>query len=237
MPLPKITLLRDGKPLTPKDGIEQNFDAANHRLILNVKNARVDQSGLITCKVENPVGTAEASFKFDVTAAPVISKGLTDQECSIGKDLRLTITSSASPVPTIAWFRDSTELTSQAIKVNENTYELILTNVKIEDDGLYKVVVSNELGQTESQCKVTVTEPAEVQCQFPEQQTIGVGQEIRLQCQVSGRPVPDVVWTKDGKELKPSDRIEITKTEDGLSTLVVKNITPDDKVSVQYTFM
>ena len=33
----------------------------------------------MTCKLENPVGVAETSFKLNVTSAPTISKGLTDQ--------------------------------------------------------------------------------------------------------------------------------------------------------------
>lgn len=230
LPLPKITLLRDGKPLTPKDGIEQTFDAPNRRLIITAKNARVDQSGTLTCKLENPVGTAEASFKLNVTAAPTIAKGLTDQECLLGKELRLTIVSSASPQPTVKWFKDNVELKNVGSKVNDDTYELVIPNVKAEDEGTYKAVVSNPLGEKESQCKLTVIEPTDLKCQFPEHQTIQVGQPIKLECVVSGRPQPEVTWTKDGKEIKPSDRVEITKKPDGTCTMTIKQATPEDKV-------
>ncbi|CAF1680405.1 unnamed protein product, partial [Adineta ricciae] len=159
LPLPKITLLRDGKALTPKDGIEHTFDAATRRLVITVKNARVDQTGIITCKLDNSVGSAEASFKLNVSAAPVISKGLTDQECLIDKELRLTIVTSASPVPTVKWYRDNVELPNLGTKVNDDTFELVIPNVKPDDQGVYKAVVSNELGEKETQCKVTVLEP------------------------------------------------------------------------------
>ncbi|CAF1244850.1 unnamed protein product, partial [Rotaria magnacalcarata] len=147
LPLPKITLLRDGKPLTPKDGIEQTFDAVNHRLIIRVKNARVDQSGTLTCKLENPIGSTETSFKLNVTAAPTISKGLTDQECLLGKELRLTVVSSASPQPTVKWFKNNVELKNVGTKANDDTYELVIPNVKPEDEGTYKVVITNPLGE------------------------------------------------------------------------------------------
>lgn len=226
-----MTLLRDGKPLTPKDGIEQTFDAPNQRLTITVKNARVDQSGPVTCKVENPVGSAEATFNLNVTAAPTISKGLTDQECPLGKELRLSITSAASPKPTVKWFKDNVELKNVGTKPTDDTYELVIPNVKPEDEGNYKVVVSNPLGDKESQCKITVIEPTDLKCQFPEQQTIQVGQPIKLECKVSGRPQPDVIWTKDGKEIKPSDRVDITRKPDGTCTMTVKQATPDDKVN------
>lgn len=230
LPLPKITLLRDGKALTPKDGIEQTFDAATRRLIITIKNARVDQTGTLTCKLENAIGSVESSFKLDVTAAPVISKGLTDQECQLDKELRLTIVSSASPQPTIKWFKDNIELKNIETKITDSTYELIIPNIKSEDEGLYKAVVSNELGDKESQCKVSVIQPTDLKCDFPEQQTIQIDQPIHLECHVSGRPLPDVTWTKDGKEIKLSDRVEITKNPDGTCSLTIKQAKSDDKV-------
>ena len=230
--MPKVTLLRDGKPLTPKDGIEYTLDAPTNRLLITVKNARVDQSGPITCKLENPVGSVEAPFQLNVTAAPTISKGLTDQECLLGKELRLTIVSSASPKPTVKWFKDNVEIKNLPGKVTDDTYELVIPNVKPEDEGTYKVVVSNALGDKESQCKVNVIEPTDLKCDFPEQQVIQLGQPLKLECHVSGRPQPEVIWMKDGKEIKPSDRIDIVKKPDGTCSMTIKQATPDDKVSV-----
>ncbi|CAF1655594.1 unnamed protein product, partial [Adineta ricciae] len=112
---------------------------------------------------------------------------------------------------------------------NDDTFELVIPNVKPDDQGVYKAVVSNELGEKETQCKVTVLEPAELKCDFAEQQTIQVGEIIQLQCHVSGRPLPDVTWTKDGKEIKASDRIEIVKNPDGTCILTIKQATSDDK--------
>ncbi len=231
LPLPKITLLRDGKALTPKDGIEQKFDAATHRLIITAKNTRVDQTGTLTCKLENPIGSTEASFKLNITAAPIISKGLIDQECQLDKELHLIIVSSASPQPTIKWFKDNIELKNVETKITNDTYELIIPNIKSEDEGIYKAILSNEIGDKESQCKLTVIQPTDLKCQFPEQQTIQIGQPIHLECQVFGRPQPDVTWTKDGKEIKPSDRIEIIKKPDGNCSMTIKQATTDDKVN------
>ena len=41
----------------------------------------------------------------------------------------------------------------------------------------------------------------------------------------------DMKWTKDGKEIKPSDRIEIIKNPDGTCSMTIKQATIDDKVS------
>ncbi|CAF4411465.1 unnamed protein product, partial [Rotaria socialis] len=228
-PLPKITLLHNGKPLTPKDGIEHTYDAATHRLIITVKNARFDQAGIITCKLENTLGSTEASFQFNVTAGPSITKGLTDQECVLGKEFRLSLTTSANPKPTVKWFKDNVELQNMGTQASDDTYELVIPNVKLEDEGIYKAVVANDIGDRETQCKLTVTQPSELKCDFTEQQIIALGQTIHLSCQVSGRPQPDVIWTKDGKEIKASDRVEIIKNVDGTCSLTIKQATSEDK--------
>ena len=229
-PIPKVTLLRDGKALTLKDGIEQTYDAANHHLLLTVKNARVDQTGTLTCKLDNPMGSTETSFKLNVTAAPIISKGLTDQECLLDKEFRLVITSVGSPQPTIKWFKDDIELKNVSNQISNDTYELIIPNVKLEDEGIYKAIVSNDIGDKESQCKLTITAPTDLQCEFSEQQIVQVGQPIHLECYVTGRPQPDVTWTKDGKEIKQSDRVKMIKKPDGTCSMTIKQAMPDDKV-------
>lgn len=235
LPLPRVTFLRDGKPLTPRDGIEHTIDTTNNRLIITVKNARVDQSGPITVKLDNAAGSVETLFELNVTAEPTISKGLTDQECLLGKDLHLTVVSSGSPKPTVRWFKDDVELKNVPIKVTGDTYELVIPEVKPEDEGIYKVVLSNPSGDKESQCKVTVTEPTDLKCTFPEQQMIQIGTPIHLECHVNGRPQPEVIWTKDGKEIKPSDHVEITKNPDGTCILHIKESNPDDKVNSVYS--
>jgi hypothetical protein len=218
--------------LTSKDGIEHTFDPVNRRLIITAKNARVDQSGPITCRLENSVGSVEAPFQLNVTSVPSISKGLTDQECLLGKEVRLTVVSSGSPTPIVKWFKNNVEITDIPITINNDTYELVIPNVKADDEGIYKVVVSNALGTVESQCKLAVIEPTDLKCDFPEQQIIQLGQPMKLECHVNGRPQPDVIWTKDGKEIKPSDRIEINKNPDGTCSLIIQQATSDDKVMI-----
>ena len=224
-------MLRDGKPLTSQDGLEQTFDTTNGRLLITAKDARVDQSGTLTCKLENSVGSTESSFKLNVTTTPTISKGLKDQECLRDKELRLSIVSSASPQPTVKWFKDNVELKHVGTKVNDDTYELVIPNAKPEDEGDYKVVVSNALGDKESQCKLTVIEPTDLKCEFPEEQTIQIGQPIKVECRVDGRPQPQVIWSKDGKEIKSSDRIEISRKPNGTCSMTIKQATSDDKVT------
>ncbi|CAF0818885.1 unnamed protein product [Didymodactylos carnosus] len=233
LPLAKVTLLKDGKPLTPKDGIEQTFDQATQQLVFTVKNARVDQAGQFTLKLDNSAGATETAFKLNVTCAPNITKPLTDQECLLGKDVKLTVNAASSPLPTIKWFKNNVELKDdqkhvKLVKVNDETYELNLLNATVDDEATYKCVVSNSLGEKETQAKLTVVEPTDLVCDFKDQ-TIQVGKPIKLECHVNGRPQPEVTWTKDGKELKPSDRIEITKKPDGTCTLLIPNAIPEDK--------
>ncbi|XP_021370306.1 myosin light chain kinase, smooth muscle-like [Mizuhopecten yessoensis] len=57
---------------------------------------------------------------------------------------------------------------------------------------------------------------------------------IKIQCQVEGKPKPAVSWVKDNKKLSPSDNLTIEWSEDtGMSTLWFKSLTIKD--SGKYT--
>ncbi|CAF4829501.1 unnamed protein product [Rotaria sp. Silwood1] len=105
----------------------------------------------------------------------------------------------ALPLPTIPLLRNGKSLTPK--DVNDDTYELVISNVTLEDKGNYKVIVLNPLEDKESQCKITVIESTDL---------------------------------KYGKEIKTSDRIEITKKSHGTCSMTIKEATPDDKNVYKY---
>lgn len=60
-----------------------------------------------------------------------------------------------------------------------------------------------------------------------------VGQTIQYKIPCSGEPLPEVIWTVNGKQLKPSNRCKIT-IERGLTKLKVWNVfTVDECVQIE----
>lgn len=67
-------------------------------------------------------------------------------------------------------------------------------------------------------------EPNEIAPDFVEPlraQRAQEGEEVRLECKVTGVPHPEIRWFKDGEVLKPSKHIEIEEKGDGTQILIV----------------
>lgn len=54
------------------------------------------------------------------------------------------------------------------------------------------------------------------------------GEPLQLNCHVNGDPLPQIVWTKDGKKLSSSDVIDI-KYKSGIASLRINELFPEDK--------
>ena len=70
-PTPKVTWLRDGKPLLPKDGFDVKTDTATGKSVLTINQATPKHAGPITLRLENSVGTPiEETVQLQVETAP-----------------------------------------------------------------------------------------------------------------------------------------------------------------------
>jgi len=57
----------------------------------------------------------------------------------------------------------------------------------------------------------------------PVEVRISQGGLSTLECQASGTPLPEVVWTKDGKEIKTSENFILESLPNGTHRLIIKN--------------
>nr|KAF6342919.1 immunoglobulin superfamily member 22 [Pipistrellus kuhlii] len=98
-------------------------------------------------------------------------------------------------------------------------YMLVITNVNMNDAGIYSLTVGDKRMTAELR---VLDEPLKF---FGEMQPVKVTErqtavfEIRL-----SKKVPDFVWKFNGKELKRDEKYEISVSEDGLThTLKIKD--------------
>ncbi|XP_038070681.1 insulin-like growth factor-binding protein 7 [Patiria miniata] len=67
----------------------------------------------------------------------------------------------------------------------------------------------------------------------PKDSTLQLDSQSELSCEAYGRPIPDIIWTKDGEEL-PGNHINIATrkrngpTKFGMTSWVLINVSPDD---------
>lgn len=55
------------------------------------------------------------------------------------------------------------------------------------------------------------------------------GDSVRLECHVEGKPEPQIVWQKDGKQLNETNDDLITSYDSERATLTIKRVYPEDE--------
>ncbi|KAI8481976.1 hypothetical protein Bbelb_402770 [Branchiostoma belcheri] len=59
------------------------------------------------------------------------------------------------------------------------------------------------------------------------------GEPALFQCRVAGNPTPEVAWFRDGAKIEPSDRYVIERSDAGVTSLTIRDVTEKDEA--EYT--
>jgi hypothetical protein len=228
-PTPKVTWLLNGKPLTAKEGAQIELNAATGDAKLSIPKVDLQQhAGVVTCRLENPHGSQEETARLDVLAAPLITTQLPKQEETVsGKDVTFRVAVRGSPRPTAQWLFNDKPVAPENITFDEekSEYQLLVKQPTVAtSEGIYRVVLKNELGETESTpCVLTVLEPVKLTKIGPTPDVVDlkVGQPFEISFDVGGKDAPKVQLTKDGKEVK------LTSVEGTRHTYLVPEVKPE----------
>merc|ERR1712025_713551 len=63
----------------------------------------------------------------------------------------------------------------------------------------------------------------------PQDLQVREGNPVRLECQVNGRPVPELNWYKNGIQVHNDDNHKIVVNENGIHSLLIMSATRQDK--------
>nr|CDJ96599.1 Immunoglobulin I-set and Fibronectin domain containing protein [Haemonchus contortus] len=189
---------------------------------------------------KNPYGQCESSCSLTVLVpdgyvAPTFDYPLEDIRCGEGELLRLNVKVTANPPPKIVWYHDGEEIhfgdhyRPQYDDEKRNCY-LSIMNVQRTDSGDYKCVARNVVGKAQCVCSVRVegkgflrarkvdhTKAPRFRMPLANPREIPKGAEMVLTCVVTGAPLPDISWMKNGK-----------RYDDGVCTLTIFSSTEDD---------
>lgn len=248
-PTPKVIWLLNGKPLTPKDGAQMELNAATGDAKLSINNVDLQQhAGVLTCRVENAHGTEEETVRLDILAAPLLTTQLAKQEETVtGKDVTLRVVVRGSPRPQVQWYYNDAPLGPENVSYDEekSEYQLLIKEATVaNNEGTYRVVLKNELGESESTpCVLTVLEPVKLTKIAPTSDAVDlkVGEALELSFDIDGKEAPKVQLTKDGKEVKFTTveenrhvyRVDEVKPEHpGVYKVTAKNKTSTEEATV-----
>ena len=160
------------------------------------------------------------------------------------------------PRAEVAWFKDGSEVEASKssysgrsqIKISRKKDKLTIMDNRMEDDGVYTCNISNVFGSISHAVRVesvprVVARPPELLPDQPGNQTVEVGGEVRLRCQVLVRDstnphsitwykhfLVNGLWEDPVTEKVYASKLQETDTHIGDDeTLVLSNVTEEDE--------
>ncbi|VDM84406.1 unnamed protein product [Strongylus vulgaris] len=157
--------------------------------------------------------TTEQQQKSPV--APSFTSTLTDCSTKLGETLTLKVTSKEEVK--VDWYHNSSKISetdqNYLQKHEKDSYELTIRNVNVYDEGEWRVMGRNAVGDCESSCSVAVEIPEGYMAPTFEQNLEDIKCEeqelLTLTVKIAANPVPEIIWYCEDKEIKHSDRYRI----------------------------
>uniref|UniRef100_A0A8C6QPP1 Hemicentin-1 n=1 Tax=Nannospalax galili TaxID=1026970 RepID=A0A8C6QPP1_NANGA len=200
IPQPIVTWMKDGHPLTKGKGVE----ILNEGRILQLKNIHVSDTGRYMCVAVNVAGMTDRKYDLSVHTPPsIIGNHRAPENVSVVEKSSVSLTCEASgiPLPSITWLKDGWPVSlSSSVRILSGGRMLRLMQTKIEDAGQYTCVVRNAAGEERKNFGLSVLVPPHIVGENTlEDVKIKEKQSVTLTCEVTGNPVPQITWHKDGQ--------------------------------------
>lgn len=134
--------------------IETNNTKYSYRKTLHWNSIPKEANGIYSCqarviKDDSQEKKSRTLNLTEPTKAHIIDSNINEKEKEhkFGEPLQMTCIVSGIPRPTIQWYKDNQEIsTNKKILLHNDDTVLDIKYVTIEDEGNYKCVVSNRLG-------------------------------------------------------------------------------------------
>ncbi|ETE68709.1 Hemicentin-1, partial [Ophiophagus hannah] len=210
IPQPTVTWMKDGQLLANERRVEILKEGHGLRL----KSAQVSDTGRYVCIAVNVAGLTEKKYDLSVHVPPRIMGNLVQPEnvSAVEKSpVTLICESSGIPHPSIMWLKNGQPVTlSNSVRILSGGRMLRLMQVKIEDAGHYICVVTNIAGEVRKNFELSVLVPPSIVGENKlEDVKVKEGHGITLTCEVTGNPIPEITWLKDGQTFLQDDGYQL----------------------------
>ncbi|KAF3821003.1 hypothetical protein GH733_011156 [Mirounga leonina] len=205
-PTPRIGWTINDRPVT--EGVSEQDGGSTLQRVAVTR----EDSGTYVCWAENRVGRVQAVSFVHVKEAPVLQgEAFSYLVEPVGSSIQLDCVVRGAPAPDIHWIKDGLPLWGSRLRYRLQNGSLTIRRTEarrdpMDDAGQYQCLAENEVGVVEK-VVILVLQSAPVFRVEPQDVTVRSGEDVALQCQASGEPVPTVEWLRAGQPLRASRRL------------------------------
>ncbi|KAM4721553.1 leucine-rich repeats and immunoglobulin-like domains protein 1 [Rhinophrynus dorsalis] len=208
---------------------EKDGEVMEYTTILHLRNVTFAHEGRYQCIITNHFGSTYSSkARLTVNVLPSFIKTPQDSTVRTGTTMRLECAAEGQPMPEIAWQKDGgTDFPAareRRMHVMPDDDIFFITDVKIEDMGVYSCTAQNSAGSVSANATLTVLEMPFL-VQPLEDRVVSAGTTLALQCKASGSPPPRITWLKGDEPLVMTERHHFTP---GNQLLIIRQVIPED---------
>ncbi|XP_066899795.1 leucine-rich repeats and immunoglobulin-like domains protein 1 isoform X2 [Kogia breviceps] len=207
----------------------QDGEVMEYTTILHLRRVTFGHEGRYQCVITNHFGsTYSHKARLTVNVLPSFTKMPHDIAIRTGTMARLECAATGHPNPQIAWQKDGgTDFPAareRRMHVMPDDDVFFITDVKIDDMGVYSCTAQNSAGSISANATLTVLETPSLAVPL-EDRVASVGETVALQCKATGSPPPRITWLKGDRPLILTERHHFTP---GNQLLVVQNVVAED---------
>ncbi|XP_016078586.1 PREDICTED: leucine-rich repeats and immunoglobulin-like domains protein 1 isoform X1 [Miniopterus natalensis] len=212
----------------------QDGEVMEYTTILHLRRVTFGHEGRYQCVITNHFGsTYSHKARLTVNVLPSFTKMPHDIAIRTGTMARLECAATGHPNPQIAWQKDGgTDFPAareRRMHVMPDDDVFFITDVKLDDMGVYSCTAQNSAGSVSANATLTVLETPSLAVPL-EDRVVSVGETVALQCKAAGSPAPRITWFKGDRPLSLTERHHFTP---GNQLLVLQNVVAED--SGRYT--
>ncbi|KAM7404540.1 hypothetical protein PAMP_011882 [Pampus punctatissimus] len=146
-----------------------------------------------------------------------------------GEELQLECIPEGFPTPKMEWKKMGDKLSTRTQFTNFGKL-LTISAIEESDEGRYMCIAKSSAGEAVHYFDVIVEEPPKWQTEPPQSQLTVIGSDVHIKCAVSGKPLPEITWMRNG-EVFQDDPLNNRRVLD--DTVVLHNAMPEDSAVYQ----
>ncbi|XP_051944300.1 obscurin isoform X4 [Hippocampus zosterae] len=219
----KVKWYKDGKLLASSAAVHMESKSRSRDLVIEKMEKK--DVGEYTCEA----GSEKIIFNLKMAEVPAkFQKKLVKDTCIIQASEQIVLTSELTSESSsgVRWFKDDVELkegTKYQMKKDGLSCTLIVTSTESKDSGVYSCRTADD----KLEFKVQVKDIAVNFVVRLKAVTVDLGADLNLACELN-QATGDVLWRRNGSELKPGGRLCI-KTDGVRRILIVTGMTKEDE--------